>query len=317
LGAGIARIWDSVSLLVDLEAIRRPRQFWKVAHEGNAGTQREFGYFFDWALACTVGWAIVWILSGAYLLSETLRGPLLPSVAEVVQPGFPPLSWDAIVHHYAALGAADMNTLGNLPGRLVALTFGVTGTRYYLEIFGMLSVRTLRPTRLRQLTEWSMRLSAVWFVPLVILGNVFFVRHWLIFSAAALVPVCINNYLCWRLASELVKGGHEQFSTVRNSDVVQSIANYSEWWKLMLMYSGMLVIIGALTETGLAHDIWVYAVVVIAVNMLKLYRSNCGKLAPALRASLSHAFVTGERLDALHHRLVEERTAMGLVGHQT
>lgn len=314
VASAIADASDTIYSVLEFEPIKRPLQFRKVAREGDPGTRREFGYFFDWALACTFGWAIVWILTSAYVLNETLHGTLIPALPEVVQPGFPPVSWDAIVRHYATLGSSGLTGLENLPGRLVALTFGLAGTRYYLEIFGMLSVRGILSAKSRQIVEWSMRLSALWFAPLVILGNLFFVRHWLLFSAVALIPVCTNNYLCWRLASQLVKQGRTEFSTVRNSEVGQSISAYSEWWKLMAMYGGMLVVIGLLTEVGLAHDIWVYAVVVIAVNMLKLYRSNCGKLAPALRAALSHAFVTGERLDALDSRRVNRMTATGLVG---
>jgi serine/threonine protein kinase len=314
LESTVANIWDSISSVLEFEPIKRPLQFRKVARGGDAGTRQEFGYFFDWALACMFGWAIVWILTSAYILNETLHGTLLPALSEVIQPGFPPVSWDSIVRHYEALTSGRVTGLDNLPGRLVALTFGLAATRYYLEILGMLSVRGVRSAKSRQVVEWSMRLNALWFAPIVLVGNLFFVRHWLLFSAAALVPVCANNYLCWRLATQLVDQGRSEFSTVRNSDVGQSISAYAEWWKLMVMYGGMLIVIGALTEVGLARDIWVYAVVVIAVNMLKLYRSNCGKLAPALRAALSHAFVTGERLDALERRRTMRLTAAGLVG---
>jgi hypothetical protein len=56
-------------------------------------------------------------------------------------------------------------------------------------------------------------------------------------------------------------------------------------------------------------DLVLYAVLAIAVNMLGLYRGNCGKKAPGLRAALARAWATGERLEALHRRVASSGQA--------
>lgn len=45
-------------------------------------------------------------------------------------------------------------------------------------------------------------------------------------------------------------------------------------------YSVSLILVGVLLLTKLAHDEKVYAGIVVAINVFKMYRLNCVKLAP-------------------------------------
>ena len=83
-------------------------------------------------------------------------------------------------------------------------------------------------------------------------------------------------------------------STARRLEFYSAeLANFSRgegfrgWGELMLWYSLGLCAIGVMLRVGVASDVWVYAGAVVAVNLLKLYKSNCTALAPYARGNLS------------------------------
>jgi hypothetical protein len=140
---------------------------------------------------------------------------------------------------------------------------------------------------------------ALGYGPALVALSVWLLPDWMLVTAALMLWIVLDNYLSCELATRLARRGERAFSTIRDSDLLENLDKFSEWWTLMLAYAVVLIAIAALVRLGLAHDVWVYALVVIALNMVKLYRSNCGKLAPGVRASLRRALVTGERLEAL------------------
>jgi hypothetical protein len=206
-----------------------------------------------------------------------------------------------LVHRYQELRSLPVQRWEDLLATLVFLTVGLVAARYYLEIFSSLTVRRLPRTLETTVVEALMRLCALWVGPIVLIANLFVGRHWGIFGWVMALIVA-NNYACWRLADRLVREGEREFSTMKRSDLRHSIQVYAEWWKLMFAYAVVVTFLGILVEAGLAHDLVIYSFVLMAVNMLSLYRSNCGKKAPGLRASLSRAYVGGERLHALTRR---------------
>ncbi len=286
------------SLPMMVSAVRRPVELWRVSRQSSSLTG-EFDYLFKMALLCSVGWAITYAVTGLGVAIDTSQLSLFPAPQELLQPQFPFVDWTAPLRHYAPLLRGIPPGWERLPGRLVIFTFGITAARYYQEIFSMLSPRRLGSTPGSPIVEIVTRASIFWFPPLAVAGNVWLVDHWLLAGFVAAPAIALNNYVNWRLARRLVALGEQAFSTVRSSELSQSIAAYSEWWKLMAWYGVCMGVLGFMTEVGLARDLLIYGFVVSALNMLKLYRSNCGKLAPALRASLSRSFVTGERLEAL------------------
>jgi hypothetical protein len=67
-------------------------------------------------------------------------------------------------------------------------------------------------------------------------------------------------------------------------------------------YSVSMFAIGVLLMTGLAHDETIFAVLVIVINVAKMYRLNCVETAPQVRGSLSRDILTLRRADELEAR---------------
>ncbi|MCA1697146.1 MAG: hypothetical protein LC749_21880, partial [Actinobacteria bacterium] len=197
---------------------------------------------------------------------------------------------------------------GNLPGRLVALTFALVATRYYLNIFSTLSCRS-QGGRLAATTEIVMRGVPVIFVVVVVVANATDPRLWPLFSAAA-VWAALNNWLCHSLAARNLRLAKGTGSTTLGEDVKADVDEYGTWWWLMLAYSAGLGALAVAFALGIARDQLVDALAVaLGINIVKLYVGNCGKLAPTVRACLGRAFSAGDRLSM--SRQVETARTMG------
>jgi hypothetical protein len=181
------------------------------------------------------------------------------------------------------------------------LTFGAAAVRYYLAIFANLTTQRMRWTRGRRAVEIAMR--GIVLGPLALTFELLQFQYWMLLTAAFMVVVVLNNYLCWNLARRLAAAGREAFSTIRSSDLVADVERFSEWWKQMLGYVFVLTLVGLLSVQHVARDLVLWDLVAMAANVLKLFMSNCGKLAPGTRANLRRAFVTGQRLEALEARM--------------
>jgi serine/threonine protein kinase len=288
------------SLPMMLKAVREPLGYARVAAQNSAlGT--DYRYLFAWVFLGSVGWAAAWSSTIAHLWSDPAFGSLPRSAKDLVDLLLHPDRLGALPHRYLALEFVSTDRWESFLASLVVLSVGLAAARYYLEIFAPLTLRRLRRSASSVAVEALMRLTAVWVAPIVLVANLYVGRHWGLFGWVMVVIVA-NNYACWRLAAGLVHRGEPEFSTMRRSDLRHSIDAFSEWWKLMAAYGVVITTLGVLVELGLAHDLVLYSLVVIAVNMIKLYRSNSGKLAPGVRATLSRAFVCGERLQALERR---------------
>jgi protein kinase-like protein len=305
-GSGwVGRSWAALaslaaSLVLIFGTVAKPLQFRRIMRQGDeVGT--EYGVFFRWAMACSTTSAIGLFLIIAQLRNATQRVGFVPGLSIVLH-GTPPfVDLSALLRHYAPLPRGFPPGWDALPALLVALTFAVTATRYYLEIFSMLTVRRMRLTIGRRIVEVLTRMMSLGTI-LILPATILFRSQWLIFWGAAMLFIVANNFANWALASSLVARGSTQFSTIRKSDLADSVDTYAEWWKLMLAYGAFLCGLGVLIDLGVLKDLVLYAVLAIAVNMLGLYRGNCGKKAPGLRAALARAWATGERLEALHRR---------------
>src|SRR5262249_33504569 len=133
-----------VSWARDLPVVK----FWKflrVMKEAD-GLAAEFAPFFRWATVCSVGWAAVWVLVVKSIGDDTQRVSLVPAFHDVLHATYPFLDLGAVLRHYAPLPHGWPPGWEAIPLDLVALSFGLTATRYYLEIFSMLSLRHVRGT---------------------------------------------------------------------------------------------------------------------------------------------------------------------------
>jgi hypothetical protein len=288
------------SLPTMLKAVSQPLKYAQLARR-QTGVASEYRYLLVWLSLSSIGWAVAWGNTIARLRADPAFGMLVPSSKGLYGLVVNRDRLANLVHRYQELRSLPVQRWEDLLATLVFLSVGLVAARYYLEIFSSLTVRRLPRTLETTVVEVLMRLCALWVGPIVLIANLFVGRHWGIFGWVMALIVA-NNYACWRLADRLVRDGEREFSTMKRSDLRHSIQVYAEWWKLMFAYGVVVTFLGVLVEAGLAHDLVIYSFVLMAVNMLSLYRSNCGKKAPGLRASLSRAYVGGERLHALTRR---------------
>jgi hypothetical protein len=185
----------------------------------------------------------------------------------------------------------------NLPGRAVAVTFALTCVTYYVNNFSLIS-----PARCgRQLAEYVMRACAC-LLPIPVLWALLYdPRAWPLCSGVGTMLVVFNNYLALRLTRHAEDLG-TRFSTRGPEGRLFVLEQFEEWWRLMGAYSFCMILIGVLLLTKVAHDEAVYAGLVVAINVFKMYRLNCVKLAPRVRGNLLRDIFTicrDQRLTAL------------------
>lgn len=185
----------------------------------------------------------------------------------------------------------------NLPGRLVALTFGITAVSYYVNDFSMLSPKRIG-RRIGGLTERVMRGTAIFLFFPIMWAMVHEPTAWPICAAIGTSLVVANNFLALCVAKRAFEVG-TRFST-RSAAGDRFITEvFKEWWRLMGAYSLALLVIGILLVAGVAHDEAIYAVLVVVINIAKMYRLNCIELAPRVRGCLSRDILTLRRADHL------------------
>lgn len=185
---------------------------------------------------------------------------------------------------------------GNLPRRAVAVTFALACVTYYVNNFALISPKRCGRTR----TEFVMRACTYALpVPVPVLWALLYdPRAWPLCSGIGTLLVVLNNYLALRLTREAELLGH-RFST-RGTEGKQFILDqFEEWWRLMGAYSLSMIFVGILLLTKEAYDEKVYALLVVAINVFKMYRLNCVKLAPSVRGNLLRDIFAIRRHDRL------------------
>jgi hypothetical protein len=177
----------------------------------------------------------------------------------------------------------------NLPGRAVALTFALTVVTYYVNIYSTLAPRTLA-TKLTTAADLVSRpvLPIVTFVP-ILWALLYQPRAWPICSGIGTLIVVVNNWLYYHIA---VKASREAEAVGLRRFVASAqefLKSFTEWWRLMLLYSCGLFAGGGLLIAGVAKDWGIYAAIVCILNVEKLYMLNCVKFAPFARGHLARS----------------------------
>jgi hypothetical protein len=188
----------------------------------------------------------------------------------------------------------------NLPGRLVALTFGLTAVTYYVNNFAMLAPRRLG-SRLGKASDAAMRATAIGLTVPILWALVYDPQAWPLCSGIGTLLVVLNNYLALQFAERANDVG-ARFSTSGLSGKRFVEEGFKEWWTQMGSYSLAMIGIGVLLLTRAAHDEPIYAVLVVFINVLKMYRLNCVRMAPQVRGSLSRDIFTLRRSGRLAER---------------
>jgi serine/threonine protein kinase len=188
-------------------------------------------------------------------------------------------------------GAWASRINGLLPGRIVALSFSIILARYYANIFATvtfshINLRDMRKTL--SVSELLMRAHPIVGLFPILYALIVDPKAWPYCSALGLLCVCLNNLFTYRIGMECENKALAEDLFVRPSPFMKStLADFSEWWRLILLYVATLIIVGVLLSRGLAKDEWLYAIYgSIAINMLMLFRVNCVNHAPAVRTML-------------------------------
>lgn len=191
---------------------------------------------------------------------------------------------------------------GNLPGRLVALTFGLIATRYYANIFATLRIVDAQNTAQRLCNVFLRLNSASYFIP--IMAAIVVNPHWWpVCSFLGTLFPALNNYFCWRIAKAAWSKAKSSFSTenFHEAETEQFLIQYKQWWRLMIGYSLGIALTAFLLQIQWAHDEYIYASFVCLINIVKIYPINCvADSPPFVLGNLSRLFFLMRRHNAKH-----------------
>jgi serine/threonine protein kinase len=193
---------------------------------------------------------------------------------------------------------------GFTPGRLMALTFALIFSRYYSEIFGLITLSYLEKTDLRQkarVAERAMRsLPILGFFPLIY-GLLFDPKAWAFCASFGLFVVFAVNrttYKFFQLARGEVAEKFERLKVPSSPYIDDALSEFGRWYKGIFIYSVSLLVVGICIAKGLAKDEWLYAVFAgVFVNLGVIYRIHCWQKPPQLRTAFARIVFSVRRLD--------------------
>lgn len=193
---------------------------------------------------------------------------------------------------------------GNLAGRLVALSFSLTAVTYYVNNFSMLSPKRIG-RRIGNAAEMAMRATAIFLAVPTMYAMLYAPHAWPICAGIGTSLVVLNNFLALCVAVRATEIG-KRFSTRKAAGDRFITEVFKEWWRLMGYYSAALFVIGVLLLVGTAQDEGIFAVLVVVINVAKMYRLNCVELAPQVRGCLARDILTLRRDDRQPRPLPEK-----------
>jgi serine/threonine protein kinase len=293
-GFGLLRGWGLLKI-VNNDQLKNLFEVANQVEEPVDDAYADFPTLARWAVVAMGCWAVTLSAFTFYTLADIGWAPVVPWVTQLAE---------AIDAHFRV---GDF--WGNLPGRLVALTFGLTAVTYYINNFSTLSPKRLG-VRMGRASEMVMRATSLGLVFPIMWAMVYAPHAWPICAGIGTMLVVVNNFLALRIA---IKGNRVgwRFSTRRavGDRFINDV--FKEWWVLMGAYSLSMIAIGLLLLTGVAHDEAIFAVCVVAINVAKMYRLNCVETAPQVRGSLSRDILTLRRDDELQARGIPAPVELG------
>lgn len=275
-GLGLLRVRKNTQVMNLLEADKAIEEPVDESYADYPGLAR-------WATVSIICWVLTLTAFTALSLADLGWAAVVPSVSQLAQDAHVKFHVGAFWH--------------NLPGRLVALTFGLTAVTYYVNNFSTLSPKRVA-TRMGLTSEIAMRATALGLVFPIMWAMLYDPDAWPICAGIGTMLVVVNNFLALRLAVHAYHVG-SRFTT-RSAAGDSFITDvFKEWWVLMGAYSLSMIVIGILIIVGVAHDEAIFAVFVVAINVAKMYRLNCVEHAPKVRGCLSRDILTLRRDEQL------------------
>ncbi|MEU5156509.1 protein kinase [Glycomyces sp. NPDC021274] len=203
----------------------------------------------------------------------------------------------------------------NLPVRIVALTYALTGVRLYLNIFADITphsaLRRRGWTGLRTAAaSFMMRATAIYPFVYILFPTLVQRRWWVIFSPLGVITVAVLISAClWFARDANARARKAGLSTVPKGEIM-TLQRLESWAPAAWLYALPVVIIGIFLYNDRLQDELMYAIAIGLINMGIQFVKNTGSDAPYVRAGLTRAILAAERLDVLEqHRKAKAEAA--------
>jgi hypothetical protein len=196
---------------------------------------------------------------------------------------------------------------GNLPVRLVTLTFALVSARLYLNVFAELSTVWAMPrgrsARVRAVTaEAGLRSLAILPALYVVLPTLVQRDWWPLGTLVGHVTFAVVVQAClWFAWDTNERARAAGLSSVPRGEIA-TLGRLAAWQPTVAVYLVPIVGIGTLLSLGLVHDELVYACFVSLINLGIFYPKSAGTDAPYIRAGMNRAALAAERLEHLERK---------------
>ncbi|WP_454856956.1 protein kinase domain-containing protein [Promicromonospora soli] len=193
---------------------------------------------------------------------------------------------------------------GNLPVRLVTLTFALVSARLYLNVFAELStvwaMPRSRPARLRALAaEVGLRSLAILPAVYVVLPTLVQRDWWPLGTLVGHVTFAVVVQTClWFAWDTNARARAAGLSSVPRGEIA-TLGRLAAWQPTVAVYLIPIVGIGTLLSLELVQDELVYACFVSLINLGIFYPKSAGADAPYIRAGMNRAALAAERMERL------------------
>ncbi|TCO61992.1 hypothetical protein [Actinocrispum wychmicini] len=191
------------------------------------------------------------------------------------------------------------DVLTNLPARLVALSFAFASIRFYQNVLSGITTRVASGNTLFRVgAEIAIRSIAIWSSWLILAANLIQPRWWPLGTAVGYIGPLVCDVVLARFATRSLDQARQRgLSTVPpRHQKVTGLDQVLQWPATMLFYTTMVWGFGIAIYFGLLKDTYVYALVVVLVNIGLLYMITCGTRALDVRIGLTRCTLAAERI---------------------
>lgn len=200
---------------------------------------------------------------------------------------------------------------GNLPVRIVAISYAIPGLRLYMNIFADMTPRSALRRRgwkgvRTAAASFMIRGSAIYPSVYILLPTLVQRKWWFLFSplgvvtVATLITACLWFALDANARARAWDGG-KGLSTVPKGEIM-TLQRLVSWQPTAWFYAVSVVIIGIFLYNDRLQDELMYAIAIALINLGIQTFKNTGSDAPYVRAGLTRAILAAERLDVLEAR---------------
>jgi len=221
----------------------------------------------------------------------------------------------------ALLGIEPFTVVEGLPGRIICVSFAITATIYYINIFRQLHVpqdlswdhelaRESFGAKMfagRRRANLVMRLNAFCFAPPILYALVLDPRAWPVCSFVGLACVALNNAVVSKTAEIMFGQLPKELRLTSSQYVKNNLILFKGWGTLVISYAFGILILQEFFDhlkEELPRDTYLeiealLVLFVVGINLGKMVGVNCIKFAPQVRIALHRTFEADRRLQLM------------------